>query len=63
MGKVRLVHDEAFAAATILTEAMQDRLQPGERQAYHRRVYEVVKQAICGYEAKREREEARIGRV
>jgi hypothetical protein len=56
----RLAHDTAFAIASALTEKMDCKLVPAEREAFHRMVYETSKSAIVRHDAQRNREAERV---
>jgi hypothetical protein len=61
MRKNRLIHDAAYAGATVLTERMEDALRPEERKKFHRQAYEVIKATIEGYDRQKGLETPRLG--
>jgi hypothetical protein len=50
MKQNRLIHDAAYAGATMLMEQMQDNIPPEDRKEFHRLAYRVIKATIEGYE-------------
>ena len=56
----RFLHDTAFAIATALTERMNYKLVPAEREAFYRLAYETSKAAILRHDASRHREAERV---
>ena len=56
----RIVHDTAFTIASALTEKMDYKLVPAEREAFHRLVYETSKAAILRHDAQRDQEADRL---
>jgi len=61
MRKNRLIHDAAYAGATVLTERMEDTLPPEERKRFHRQVNEVIKATIEGHDRQKGHETPRLG--
>lgn len=59
-GRSRQAHDTAFSIGSALTEKMDGKLQPGEREAFHRLVYDTCKEAVEPHDIQRDRECDRV---
>ena len=60
MAQNRLIHDVAYAGATVLADKMEEKLGPEERAEFHRLAYQVIKGSIEGYNRHKAHETTKI---